>query len=59
MQIIRFFYIISIIISILIYFKLKSFELDTKLSTLKTIILIPFFNVIILLMYLYRYKELE
>ena len=56
MQIIRFFYIISIIISILIYFKLKSFELDTKLSTLKTIILIPFFNVIILLMYLYRYK---
>ena len=59
MQIIKFFYIISIIISILIYFKLKSFELDTKLSTLKTIILIPFFNVIILLMYLYRYKDLE
>lgn len=59
MQIIRFFYIISIIISILIYFKLKCFELDTKLSTLKTIILIPFFNVIILLMYLYRYKDLE
>lgn len=56
---VQFYYIMSVIISILLYFKLKTinFTNDEK-SALKIIIIIPFLNIIIMILLLLSYFDI-
>ncbi len=57
---IQFYYSFSVIFSFLIYLKLKQFNLtESEKSALHVIIVVPFINIIILIMFSFKYIEFE